>query len=71
MRSGARRATKDRYWSSSVFDIFGAGAEIVRSRFPQAIQVTLENSGHVHWLQNPAGYDNALGEFYEHAHGSV
>jgi Predicted hydrolases or acyltransferases (alpha/beta hydrolase superfamily) len=52
------------------FDIFGEGTEIVRSRFPQALQVTLEDSGHVHWLQNPAGYANALGEFYEHARGS-
>ena len=43
------------------FDIFGAGTDIVRSRFPHAVQVTLENSGHVHWLQNPAGYAKALG----------
>jgi len=49
------------------FDIFGAGTEIVRSRFPHAVQVTLENSGHVHWLQNPSGYAKALGEFYERA----
>lgn len=47
------------------FDIFGAGTDIVRSRFPHAVQVTLENSGHVHWLQNPSGYAKALGEFYE------
>ncbi len=35
-------------------DIVADGTEIVRSRFPQAIQVTLQGSGHVHWLQNPA-----------------
>jgi len=47
-------------------DIFGDGTEIVRSRFPHATQVTLQDSGHVHWLQNPSGYADALGEFYEH-----
>ena len=52
------------------FDIFGDGTEIVRGRFPQAIQVTLENSGHVHWLQNPSGYANTLGDFYEQTLGS-
>ena len=36
-------------------DIFGAGTEIVRRRFPHATQVTLQDSGHVHWLQNPSG----------------
>ncbi len=48
------------------FDIFGDGAGIVRRRFPQAIQVTLQDSGHLHWLQNRSGYSHALGEFYEH-----
>jgi pimeloyl-ACP methyl ester carboxylesterase len=52
------------------FDIFEDGTEIVRSRFPQAQQVTLENSGHVHWLQNASGYAKTLGEFYEHVRGS-
>lgn len=46
------------------YDIFQDGIEIVRSRFPRADQVTLENSGHVHWLQNPAGYAKALGDFF-------
>ena len=52
------------------FDIFEDGTDIVRSRFPRAHQVTLENSGHVHWLQNPSGYAKALGDFYEQVRGS-
>jgi hypothetical protein len=51
-------------------DIFADGTEIVRSRFPQAIQVTLQGSGHVHWLQNPSGYADALGGFYGRVLGS-
>jgi proline iminopeptidase len=47
------------------FDIFEDGSQIVRNRFPRAVQVTLENSGHVHWLQNPSGYSEVLGDFYE------
>jgi proline iminopeptidase len=47
-------------------DIFADGTQIVRSRFPHAIQVTLQDSGHVHWLQNPSGYAGALREFYDH-----
>lgn len=46
-------------------DMFGVGTEIVRSRFPHAVQVTLQDSGHVHWLQNPSGYADALAEFYD------
>ena len=53
------------------FDIFADGARIVRSRFPHAIQVTLQDSGHVHWLQNPSGYADALREFYDHLPGSA
>ncbi len=45
-------------------DIFADGTEIVRRRFPHATQVTLQDSGHVHWLQNPSGYADALGGFY-------
>jgi hypothetical protein len=48
------------------FDIFRAGTEIVRSRFPRAARVTLEDSGDVHWLLNPSGYAVALGEFHQH-----
>jgi pimeloyl-ACP methyl ester carboxylesterase len=51
-------------------DIFADGTQIVRSRFPHAIQVTLPGSGHVHWLQNPSGYADALREFYDHLPGS-
>jgi pimeloyl-ACP methyl ester carboxylesterase len=47
-------------------DIFAEGTQIVRNRFPYATQVTLQHSGHVHWLQNPSGYADALREFYEH-----
>jgi proline iminopeptidase len=50
------------------YDIFGVAAtEIVRRRFPRAFQMTLEGSGHLHWLQNPSGYANALQQFYDHA----
>jgi pimeloyl-ACP methyl ester carboxylesterase len=50
------------------YDIFGVAAtEIVRRRFPRAVQMTLEGSGHLHWLQNPSGYANALQQFYDHA----
>lgn len=51
-------------------DIFADDTQIVRSRFPHAIQVTLKGSGHVHWLQNPSGYADALGDFYEGVLGS-
>jgi len=47
------------------FDIFEDGAQVVRNRFPRATQVTLQNSGHVHWLQNPSGYAHTLAAFYE------
>ena len=47
------------------FDIFGDGTEIVRNRFPHASQVTLEGSGHVHWLQNPSGYGKVIDDFYQ------
>jgi proline iminopeptidase len=45
-------------------DIFGASTGVVRRRFPQADQVALEGSGHLHWLQNQAGYGQALRRFY-------
>ena len=45
-------------------DIFGASETTVRRRFPKAIQVTLRGSGHLHWLQNQAGYRAAVREFY-------
>ena len=46
------------------YDIFGDATEIVRRRIPKAVQVTLEGSGHLHWLQNPSGYAKALHQFY-------
>lgn len=45
-------------------DIFGTSADVVRLRLPQAWQVTLERSGHLHWLQNQAGYGETLRRFY-------
>jgi pimeloyl-ACP methyl ester carboxylesterase len=45
-------------------DIFGKSEAIVRGRFSEATQVTLAGSGHLHWLQNPAGYQEALQNFY-------
>jgi pimeloyl-ACP methyl ester carboxylesterase len=47
------------------YDIFEEGIEIVRGRFPRAHQVTLGNSGHIHWIQNPSGYSETLDDFYE------
>lgn len=44
-------------------DIFGAASTIVRDRFPQARQITLPNSGHLHWLENPQGYGDELRAF--------
>lgn len=51
------------------FDIFGDGIDIMRSRFPGAQQVTLENSGHVHWINNPIGYAAVLTDFYQRVSG--
>jgi proline iminopeptidase len=45
-------------------DIFGTSADVVRRRLPRALQVTLEGSGHLHWLQNEAGYREVLRRFY-------
>ena len=45
-------------------DIFGTSTAVVRRRFPQAAQVTLGDSGHLHWLQNQTGYRQALRQFY-------
>jgi proline iminopeptidase len=45
-------------------DIFGPASEVVRRRFPRAEQATLEASGHLHWLDNPTGYRDALGHFF-------
>ena len=47
------------------YDIFGDATDIVRSRFPGALHVTLEASGHLHWINNPEGYAQALRRFYE------
>jgi proline iminopeptidase len=46
------------------YDIFGTSTDVVRRRFPQALQVTLERSGHLHWLQNETGYREILRSFY-------
>ena len=47
------------------YDIFDYGIDIVRRRFPKAFQVTLNNSGHLHWLQNPSAYKQVLRKFYK------
>ena len=53
-------------------DIFGPSTGVLRRRFPQTAQVTLERSGHLHWLQNQAGYRQALRQFYAaHLHSPV
>ena len=46
------------------FDIFGDSTDVVRRRLADAVQVNLEDSGHLHWLQNPDGYRDALRCFY-------
>jgi proline iminopeptidase len=48
------------------YDILDTGVDIVRRRFPDAVQVTIENSGHLPWLQNPAAYQQILLQFYKH-----
>jgi proline iminopeptidase len=45
-------------------DIFGPASDVVRMRFPQAKQVTLQGSGHLHWLDNPRGYRDVLEDFF-------
>lgn len=47
------------------YDIFGDATGIITERFPGAVQVILEGSGHLHWLQNPSGYADALHQFYD------
>jgi proline iminopeptidase len=47
------------------YDIFDPQSQaIVRRRFPQAVQITLEGSGHLPWLQNGAGYRERLARFF-------
>ena len=50
------------------YDIFGPQVQaIVRRRLPQTTQVThvtLQGSGHLHWLQNGEGYREALATFF-------
>lgn len=45
-------------------DIFGPAAETVRRRLPAAMHITLDRSGHLHWLDNPSGYRDALQYFF-------
>jgi len=45
-------------------DIFGSAVDVVNRRFPAARQITLERSGHLHWLDNPAGYRDVLQHFF-------
>lgn len=45
-------------------DIFGTSTDVVRHRLPRAVQVTLKDSGHLHWLQNQDGYRTALRHCY-------
>jgi pimeloyl-ACP methyl ester carboxylesterase len=52
-------------------DIFRTSSDVVRRRrLPQAIHVTLDDSGHLHWLQNEAAYRDTLPHFYA-THGSL
>jgi pimeloyl-ACP methyl ester carboxylesterase len=52
-------------------DIFGTSADVVQRRLPQALQVTVQDSGHLHWLQNVAGYRQALHHFYSSNRQSI
>lgn len=45
-------------------DIYETAAEALRSRFPEARYVRLEESGHLPWLQVPGRFRQVLSEFY-------
>jgi proline iminopeptidase len=51
-------------------DIFGSRTDVVRRRLPHATQVILEGSGHLHWLDNPAGYRDVLQHFFTETVGT-
>ncbi len=51
MLSGLRAYTGPAMVIYGEHDIFGTSAGIVRHRLPNAVQVTLRGSGHLHWLQ--------------------
>lgn len=59
----------DRYRGPSMVlygehDIYSSDAQrAVRDRLPHAAQVTLERSGHLHWLENRDGFSSALATF--------
>jgi pimeloyl-ACP methyl ester carboxylesterase len=61
---GLRNYTAPAMVLYGAYDIFGDVTQIVRSRFAHATQITLGGSGHLHWIQNPTGYAEALDDFY-------
>jgi proline iminopeptidase len=45
-------------------DIYETSPQVTRSRLPDARQVVLEGSGHLPWLQDPAGFRAVISDFY-------
>jgi proline iminopeptidase len=45
-------------------DIYGATAERLFARYPEARHVVLKNTGHLPWLQNPEAFRSELCAFF-------
>ena len=45
-------------------DIYGASKQEVKNRFPRAVFMEIENTGHIPWRHNPGKFNNILFEFY-------
>jgi len=45
-------------------DIYGATAEILFARFPDAKHVVLQDTGHLPWIQNPQAFRTELCECF-------
>jgi proline iminopeptidase len=45
-------------------DIYETAHQVLRSRFPEAKHVFLEDSGHLPWLRDPARFRDVISDFY-------
>ena len=45
-------------------DIYGATAQRLLARYPEARHVVLKNTGHLPWLQNPEAFRSELCAFF-------
>jgi proline iminopeptidase len=45
-------------------DIYETSPQVTRARLPDARHVVLEGSGHLPWLQDPAGFRAVISDFY-------